>query len=129
MRPDLDLDQLADLGAAARSSDAYRRELLTTGQSQVVLMTIAAGDAIGEEVHDDHDQFLAIVSGEGEVLLGETERPLGSGQLVFVPAGTRHDVRNTGDGPMRIVTTYAPPEHPPGTVHETKAEADAAEGH
>lgn len=125
--PGPDLDRLADLGAAARSSDAYRRELLTTEQSQVVLMTITPGDAIGEEVHDDHDQFLAFVSGEGEVVLDGRRHRVVAEHLVFVPAGTRHDVRNTGADPMRIVTTYAPPEHPPGTVHETRAEADAAE--
>jgi mannose-6-phosphate isomerase-like protein (cupin superfamily) len=124
---DTDTGRLADLSALARSSEDYRREVLTTGQSQVVLMTIAPGDEIGEEVHEDHDQFLAFVSGDGEVVLDGDAHRIGTGSLTFVPGGTRHNVRNTGDGPLRIVTTYAPPEHDPGTVHRTKEEADAAE--
>jgi mannose-6-phosphate isomerase-like protein (cupin superfamily) len=90
-------------------------------------MMIPPGGEIGEEVHPRTDQTLAFIDGRGEAQLdGETSQ-VGPNDLVFVRAGTRHNFRNTGDGPLRLITIYAPPEHAPGTVHQTKAEADAAE--
>jgi mannose-6-phosphate isomerase-like protein (cupin superfamily) len=90
-------------------------------------MTIPPGGEIGEEVHDGTDQVLAFVEGVGEAILDGESRPVGPNDLVFVRAGTRHNFVNTGADPLRLVTVYAPPEHEPGTVHQTKAEADAAE--
>jgi mannose-6-phosphate isomerase-like protein (cupin superfamily) len=117
----------ADIAARARETDAFRREVVTGEHSQVVLMTIPPGGEIGEEVHPDNDQTLVFVSGEGEAMLaGETSR-VGVGGLAFVPAGTRHNFRNTGAEPLRLYTIYAPPHHAPGTVHQTKADAEAAE--
>jgi mannose-6-phosphate isomerase-like protein (cupin superfamily) len=117
----------ADIAARARENDAFRREVVTGEHSQVVLMTIPPGGEIGEEVHPDNDQTLVFVSGEGEAMLaGETSR-VGVGGLAFVPAGTRHNFRNTGAEPLRLYTIYAPPHHAPGTVHQTKADAEAAE--
>ncbi len=118
-----------DIDAAVRSNDAFRRELLTGEHTQVVVMTIPAGGEIGEEVHDDIDQVLLFVEGTGEARLDGETSAVGPNQLVLVRAGTRHNFVNTGDGPMRLVTVYGPPEHAPGTVHQTKAEADAAEHH
>ncbi len=116
-----------DIVAAARSNDAFRRELITGEHEQVVVMTIPVGGEIGEEVHPDTDQVLAFVDGAGEADLdGETSK-VGPNDLVFVHAGTRHNFRNVGDSPLRLVTIYSPPEHEPGTVHLTKEEADAAE--
>jgi mannose-6-phosphate isomerase-like protein (cupin superfamily) len=116
-----------DIVQLARGNDAFRREVATGEHSQVVVMTIPAGGEIGEEVHEENDQLLVFVEGEGEAVLdGRTSR-VTPNDLVLVPAGTRHNFVNTGDGPLRLVTVYAPPEHPPGTVHQTKAEADAAE--
>jgi mannose-6-phosphate isomerase-like protein (cupin superfamily) len=111
----------------ARRNEAFRREIVTGDHSQVVVMTIPAGGEIGEEVHDV-DQLLVFVEGEGEAVLDGVTSPFEAGQLVFVRAGTRHNFRNTAARPLRLVTVYAPPEHPPGTVHRTKEEADAAEG-
>ncbi|MBA3551534.1 MAG: cupin domain-containing protein [Actinobacteria bacterium] len=91
-------------------------------------MTIPPGGEIGEEVHPETDQILLFVEGKGEAVLEGAVGPVGPDRLVVVPAGTRHNFRNTGEGPMRLVTIYAPPEHPAGTIHATKAEADAAEG-
>jgi mannose-6-phosphate isomerase-like protein (cupin superfamily) len=117
-----------DIVQAARDNDAFRREVITGEHEQVVVMTIPPGGEIGEEVHGDTDQVLAFVDGEGEAILdGETSR-IGPNDLVFVRAGTRHNFVNTGSQPLRLLTIYAPPEHEPGTVHQTKAEADAA-GH
>jgi mannose-6-phosphate isomerase-like protein (cupin superfamily) len=118
-----------DIARAARDNDAFRREVMTGEHEQVVVMTIPPGGEIGEEVHPDTDQVLAFVEGEGEARLdGESSR-VGPNDLVFVRAGTTHNFVNTGDRPLRLITIYAPPEHAPGTVHQTKEEADAAEHH
>jgi mannose-6-phosphate isomerase-like protein (cupin superfamily) len=112
---------------AARSNDAFRREVMTADHQQVVLMTIPPGGEIGEEVHPDTDQSLVFVDGEGEAVLDGETTPVRANDLVLVRAGMRHNFVNTGPEPLRLVTTYAPPHHPPGTVHRTKEEADAAE--
>jgi mannose-6-phosphate isomerase-like protein (cupin superfamily) len=116
-----------DIAQAARSNEAFRREVMTGEHEQVVVMTIPPGGEIGEEVHPTTDQVLAFVDGQGEAHLDGESSPVGPNDLVFVRAGTRHNFVNTGDGPLRLITIYAPPEHKPGTVHQTKAEADAAE--
>jgi mannose-6-phosphate isomerase-like protein (cupin superfamily) len=116
-----------DILAAARSNQAFRREILTGAHDQVVVMTIPAGGEIGDEVHPDTDQVLVFVSGDGEAVLDGARSAIGQNDLVFVRAGTRHNFVNTGTEPLRLITIYAPPEHKPGTVHQTKAEADAAE--
>lgn len=112
-----------------RRNDAFRRELITGAHSQLVAMTLRPGEEIGEEVHDDVDQIFLFVDGRCETVLDGESSPSGPGQVVFVRAGTRHNVVNTGDAPLRLLTIYAPPEHPPGTVHMTREEAIAAEGH
>ena len=112
---------------AAHSNEAFRREVMTGEHQQVVLMTIPPGGEIGEEVHPDTDQSLLFVDGEGEALLGGETSPVRTNDLVLVRAGTRHNFVNTGQEPLRLVTIYAPPHHPPGTVHLTREEADAAE--
>ena len=119
--PQLDIVELAG------RNDAFRREVVTGEHSQVVVMTIPPGGEIGEEVHDHVDQLLVAVDGECDAVLDGVASPMRPTQLVFVRAGTRHNFVNTGQEPLRIVTVYAPPEHPPGTVHQTKEEADAAE--
>jgi mannose-6-phosphate isomerase-like protein (cupin superfamily) len=116
-----------DIVKLARSNDAFRREIATGEHSQVVAMTIPVGGEIGEEVHEENDQLLVFVDGEGEAVLDGKTSMVTPNDLVLVPAGTRHNFINKGDSPLRLVTVYAPPEHPPGTVHQTKAEADAAE--
>jgi mannose-6-phosphate isomerase-like protein (cupin superfamily) len=112
----------------ARTNDAFRREVLTGDHEQVVVMTIPPAGEIGEEVHPDTDQMLVFVDGRGEAQLDDEASQVGPNDLVFVRAGTRHNFINTGDTPLRLITVYAPPEHPPGTVHQTKEEADATEG-
>jgi mannose-6-phosphate isomerase-like protein (cupin superfamily) len=113
-----------DIVALARSNDLFRQELTTSTFSQLVLMSIEPGSEIGEEVHDDVDQVLVFVEGEGEAVIEGQTAPVTPNQLVFVPAGTLHNFRNTGSGPLKLYTVYSPPEHAPGTVHRTKAEAD-----
>lgn len=111
-----------------RRNEAFRRELITGAHSQLVAMTLRSGEEIGEEVHDDVDQIFLFVDGQCEAVLDGEHSPARPGQVVFVQAGTRHNVVNTGDASLRLLTIYAPPEHPPGTVHATKEEAEAAEG-
>ncbi len=106
----------------------YFRQVLATGRhTQVVVMSIPADGEIGEEVHEENDQLLLLVQGRGNVVLDGETAEFTTGDLVLVPAGTRHNFITAGDEPMKIVTTYSPPHHPDGTVHRTKAEADAAE--
>ncbi|HUG48845.1 MAG TPA: cupin domain-containing protein [Candidatus Limnocylindria bacterium] len=116
-----------DIAAAARSNEAFRREILTGEHEQVVVMTIPVGEEIGEEVHPTTDQVLVFVDGKGEAQLDGESSEVGPNDLVFVRARTRHNFLNRGDSPLRLITIYAPPEHESGTVHQTKAEADAAE--
>jgi mannose-6-phosphate isomerase-like protein (cupin superfamily) len=118
-----------DIEALTRANDDFRREVATAEHSQVVLMTIPPGEEIGEEVHEGIDQLLVFVEGEAEAIVAGESSALGAGRAVLVPGGTRHNFRNTGNSPLRLWTVYAPSEHPPGTVHRTKAEADAAEDH
>jgi mannose-6-phosphate isomerase-like protein (cupin superfamily) len=120
---DIDIVQLA------RDNDAFRREVATAEHSQVVVMTIPTGEEIGEEVHEGTDQLLVFIDGQGDAVLDGQTTKVTPNDLVLVPARTRHNFINTGEVPLRLVTVYAPPEHPPGTVHQTKAEADAAEDH
>lgn len=112
----------------AKENDYFRRTLETGEHAQLVAMTLQPGEEIGEETHEG-DQILFFVEGEGEAILEGQGSPVGKGDYTFVRAGTLHNFVNTGSAPLRIVTTYAPPEHPDGTVHRTKAEADAAEEH
>jgi mannose-6-phosphate isomerase-like protein (cupin superfamily) len=118
-----------DIEALTRENQDFRREVVTADHSQVVLMTIPPGEEIGEEVHEGIDQLLVFVEGEAEAIVAGESSALRASQAVLVPVGTRHNFRNTGNSALRLWTVYAPPEHPPGTVHRTKAEADAAEDH
>jgi mannose-6-phosphate isomerase-like protein (cupin superfamily) len=108
-------------------ANTYFREVLATGpKTQVVVMSIPPGGEIGSEVHPDVDQVLVFVQGEGQAILDGEKSAVSVDRLVQVPAGTLHNFVNTGKTDLRLYTIYAPPEHAPGTIHKTKAEADAA---
>ena len=125
-----DIDQsIAPIVKLAMNNDAFRDEVITGKECQVVLMTIQPGEEIGAEVHDDHDQILVFVEGNGQAVLAGQAREIGANDLVFVHAGVEHNFINTGSKPLRLYTVYAPPEHAAGTRHETKTEADEAEDH
>ncbi|MFY1695525.1 cupin domain-containing protein [Solwaraspora sp. WMMD791] len=115
------------IATVAEQSPDFRRVLWTGEHSQLVIMTIPPGGEIGEEVHDEIDQILTFVSGVGEALVAGERREVAQGDLVAVPAGTKHNFRNTGPNPLVLYTVYGPPEHADGAVHHTKEEADAAE--
>jgi len=107
----------------------YFREVLFTGpNSQLVVMALKPGEEIGMETHDDVDQFIRVEAGTGKAVLDGKEIPLADGSAVVVPAGTQHNVINTSTSDsLKLYTVYTPPEHPDGTVHKTKAEADEYE--
>ncbi|WP_029041580.1 cupin domain-containing protein [Cucumibacter marinus] len=107
----------------------FRRVLYTGHNLQLVLMALQPGEEIGEEVHHDRDQFFRFETGTGEVLIDGNVNPVKADDGVVVPAGANHNVINTGSEPLRLYTIYGPPEHIEGTVHATKADADAAHEH
>ncbi len=125
-----------DMESATTENDSFRTVLFTAAHMQLVVMSLRPGEEIGVEMHDHLDQFIRVEAGTARVTLGPTEdqvsesHDLGADHAVIIPGGTWHNVINTGAEDLKLYTIYAPPEHPEGTVHVTKAEADAAEhGH
>lgn len=112
-----------DIEQATRENTDFRRVLFTDTNSQLVLMSIVPGEEIGEEVHDGIDQFIRIEAGSGVVTLDGEAIEVKDGSAVVIPAGTRHNVQNTGSEDLKLYTLYTPPEHLDGTVHHTKADA------
>ncbi|MFC3800929.1 cupin domain-containing protein [Cohnella sp. GCM10012308] len=118
---------------AAEQNDTFRTALWTGAHFQVTVMSIPAGSDIGLEVHPHTDQFIRIEAGQGLVQMGKTKDRLdyqvaaAAGDAIMVPAGTWHNVTNTGSEPLQVYVIYAPPQHPFGTIHATKADAMAAE--
>ena len=100
----------------------FRRVLYTGSQMQLVLMTLKPGEEIGEEVHEDRDQFFRVEQGNGKVYIDGKASDIEDDFAIIVPAGARHNVKNTGSEPLKVYTLYAPPEHKHGTVHVTKAD-------
>ena len=110
------------------ANDNFREVLYTTPRSQLVVMTLQAGEEIGQERHEGHDQFIRVEAGQGVAILDGEKHALADGVALVIPAGTEHNVINTSNSePMRLYTIYSPPEHPDGTVHRDKAEADEYE--
>jgi mannose-6-phosphate isomerase-like protein (cupin superfamily) len=116
----------------ATLKNSYFRQVLFTGKHcQLVVMCLQPSEEIGNEVHPSVDQFFRIEEGEAKfVFNGKEEHLVQDGGAVVVPAGTYHNVINTSaTKPLKLYTIYTPPQHPDGTVHKTKAEAEAAEHH
>ncbi|MGI9406040.1 MAG: cupin domain-containing protein [Hyphomicrobiaceae bacterium] len=107
----------------------FRRVLYTGKNLQLVLMTIQPSEEIGEEVHEDRDQFFRFEMGEGEVWIDDIANKVKEDDGVIVPAGAKHNVVNTGPGALKLYTLYGPPEHVEATVHPTKTDADASHEH
>jgi mannose-6-phosphate isomerase-like protein (cupin superfamily) len=126
---------VGDIERETIDNETFRTVLWTGDHSQLTVMSIPAGEDIGKEVHPDHDQFLRIEQGSARVEMGPSEnevdftQDVGADWAIVVPAGVWHNVVNTGDGELKVYSIYSPAEHPPGTVHATKAEAEAAEHH
>jgi len=110
--------------------NTYFRKVLYTGKhTQLVLMCLKPGEAIGDEVHQAVDQFFRVEQGEARFVFDEMKEQIAiNGEAVIVPAGTYHNVINASKtAPLKLYTLYSPPNHPDGTVHKTKADAEAAE--
>lgn len=109
------------------ANENFRQVLFTGTHAQLVVMSLQPGEEIGLEVHDTVDQFFRIEEGEAKFIINGEESTAGNAFAVIVPAGANHNVINTGAGKLKLYTIYSPPNHPPGTIHKTKAEAVAAE--
>ena len=118
-----------DIEDRAEENDDFRRVLYTGKHMQLVLMSLRPGEDIGEETHPDVDQFFRVEKGKGEVLIDGRKTKIESDTAIIVPAGARHNITNTGDRPLKLYTVYGPPNHADGTVHVTKAEAEASKEH
>jgi mannose-6-phosphate isomerase-like protein (cupin superfamily) len=116
-----------EIATVAEQSADFRRVLWTGEHTQLVIMTIPLGGEIGEEVHDENDQILSFVSGVGKAVVSGRERKVKAGDVVAVPAGTKHNFLNEGPNPLVLYTVYGPPDHSDGAVHKTKEEADRLE--
>lgn len=103
-----------------RENTFFRKEIITGPHSQIVLMSVPVGGEIGEETHDV-DQILIFAEGDGVAILNGAQSEVHTDHAVFVPAGTRHNFKNTGTVPMKLFTVYAPIEHEPGTVEKVKS--------
>lgn len=120
---------VVNIDQAAKQNNTYRTAIWTGEHLQVTLMSINVGEDIGLEVHPDVDQFLRIEDGQGLVQMGDSKDQLDfraevyDDYAIMVPAGKWHNLINTGNKPLKLYTIYAPPEHPFGTVHKTKADA------
>ena len=118
-----------NIDRATVANEDFRRVLYTGQNLQLVLMTLQPGDEIGEEVHEDRDQFFRIEEGSGIIDIDGKENPVEDDFAVIVPAGARHNVRNTSQAPLRLYSIYGPPEHLDGVVQSTKEEADKRHPH
>lgn len=119
--------RVIDAKESAKENSNFRKVLFTGTRTQLVVMALRPGEEIGAEVHSAVDQLLYVVKGEGTAVLGDASEALGKGAMFCVPAGTTHNVINTGDETLKLFTVYSPPQHAAGTVHATKLAADAAE--
>lgn len=119
---------VADIGKATLENTDFRRVLYTAKNSQLVVMSLLPDEDIGEEVHT-LDQFIRLEAGMGKAILDGVEHDIAAEYAVVIPAGTRHNIINTGATEMKLYTLYSPPEHQDGVVRATKAEAEANEEH
>lgn len=113
---------VANIEKLSVENENFRQVLYTSGQSQLVVMSLVKGEEIGEEIHDV-DQFLRVDKGVGQAILAGVKHNITDGSAILVPAGTRHNVVNTGLDALKLYSLYMPPHHKDGTVHKTKSDA------
>ncbi|HEX7090342.1 MAG TPA: cupin domain-containing protein [Longimicrobiales bacterium] len=113
---------IEDIHDTTVENDDFRRVVATGRHAQLVLMTLRPGEDIGMETHANVDQFIRVERGEGRAILNGQAYPLHDGTVLMVPAGTSHNIINTGGSRLHMYIVYSPPEHPHGTVHRTRAE-------
>lgn len=121
---------VVDIEKETLANDEFRVTLWTGEHLQLTVMSIQPGDDIGLEVHPENDQFLRVEAGRGRCEMGPAEddlpfvREVGDDDVILVPAGTWHNVTNTGDEPLKVYALYGPPDHEPGTEHPTHEDAE-----
>lgn len=121
---------IANIEQETVKNDNFRKVLYTGKYSQLVLMTLKPGEEIGEEIHDDVDQFFRIDAGEGKCTIDGNEHEISDGFAIIVPAGAKHNVINTSQGEaLKLYTIYSPPHHRDGVMHSTKEEAEKDDEH
>jgi mannose-6-phosphate isomerase-like protein (cupin superfamily) len=127
------LGWVGDIEAETLDNTTFRTVVYTGEHTQLTVMRLGPGEDIGREAHPHLDQFLRVEHGTARVELGRTEDSIDESYeiehdwAVIVPAGVWHNLINTGETDVKLYSLYSPPEHPPGTVHRTKADAEAAE--
>jgi mannose-6-phosphate isomerase-like protein (cupin superfamily) len=119
---------IGDIEELTEENHHFRRVIYTGRHMQLVLMSLEPGDELGDEVHEGTDQFFRVEEGKGEVWIDGQPSDIESDVAVIVPAGTRHNIRNTGNKPLKFYTLYAPPEHPDGTIHRTRSDEEPTPG-
>lgn len=119
---------ISNIEEATLQNSNFRKVLFTGKHSQLVVMSLKPGEEIGNEIHNV-DQFFRFEAGEGKAIIDGIESVVKDGVAVVIPAGAKHNIINTGDKDLKLYTIYSPPQHQDGTVHATKAEADAVEEH
>jgi mannose-6-phosphate isomerase-like protein (cupin superfamily) len=119
---------ITNIEKASLENEYFRQVLYTDTRLQLVVMSLKPSEDIGEEVHQ-LDQFIRVETGEGKAVLNGEETPIHDGSVIVIPQGTRHNILNLStDKPMKLYTLYAPPDHKDGTIHKTKADAQADKG-
>ena len=119
---------VTDIEQKSLENSYFRQVLFTAPHCQLVVMSIAPGDDIGLETHDGVDQFIRVEAGHAKSILNGEERELHAGDAVVIPSGIEHNIVNLSkEYPLKLYTVYSPPQHADGTIHQTKADADAAE--
>jgi mannose-6-phosphate isomerase-like protein (cupin superfamily) len=113
---------------AAQDNENFRKVLFTGDHTQLVVMTLQVGEDIGMETHHGNDQILLFVEGTAHVVVGDDEVDVSEHDIVAVPAGKNHNVTNSSDKLLKLITIYGPADHKPGTIHVTKADAQEDEG-
>lgn len=121
---------VVDIETTTVENETFRTTLWTGEHLQLTVMSIAPGDDIGMEVHPDNDQFLRVEGGTGRCRMGPSaedlpfDEPVADGHVIMVPAGTWHNVTNTGKDALKVYALYGPPDHLPGTIHPTHHDAE-----
>lgn len=124
---------VVNINEATKQNNTFRTAVWTGKHLQVTLMSINVGEDIGLEIHPSIDQFIRVEEGQGIVRMGKNknnldfQRNVSDDFAIMIPAGTWHNIINTGNKPLKVYSIYAPPQHPSGTIHKTKADAQAAE--
>lgn len=121
---------IVNIEKETKENNFFRKVLFTAHHSQLVLMSLKPKEEIGEEVHDNLDQFFRFEEGEGKVVIEGGEFPIEDGFAIVIPAGIKHNVINTSsEMPLKLYTIYSPPNHQDGTIHKTKEAAESSEEH